>query len=201
MIEDCRRILRSLKDYEYVESAEDFDLLISIFSLAPYWELKTRGQEIARIQRRPTGIYGSSGFYLIRTDGSNTDISFNKIFRKDPVFDDIAKALRQTIEPVISEFRKQFKPFTYGDRCISSVEEVDVDHYDKPFRVLVDMWLDLQGGADFVAGKINDTVDGSTITCLTDKVLADDFVAFHNANTHLRFLPKDINRSRKDNKV
>lgn len=70
--------------------------------------MKTQGQRIKAIQKRQSGIYGTCCFYLIRKYGTCTDISYRKMFRKDPQTDDVLAALRTVIDPIISEFRQTF---------------------------------------------------------------------------------------------
>lgn len=69
-----------------------------------------------------------------------------------------------------------------------------MDHYDLKFRELASIWIELKGGIAELINKVNATEDGSAITCFTDEMLNEDFREFHNAHTHLRFLPKEVNR-------
>lgn len=197
ILEECRRILRETPPNEQVSDPKDFNFLLSAFSLAPYWEEKTRGQKIVGIKKDRSGwSYNNYCFYLLREDGTETDFSFNKMFRKDPALNDILLAARQAVAPVISEFRKTFKPFVFEGYLVEREQEVDVDHYDKTFRELCAIWIEKHGGVGEIMKCVNRTDDGDTKTCFTQEELVQDFVAFHNANTHLRFLPKKVNRSR-----
>lgn len=194
---ECRRILHSIKDWEFVENKTDFDFLISAFKKAKYYEFKTQGQEIIKIQRIPSQNHGTSCFRIYRTDKSYTDISYTKIFKKNSNLDDILAALRQAIDPIISEFRKSFIPFEHEGTLIEAVEKVDVDHYNLPFNVLASIWIENHGGVEELIKKVNQTDDNSTFTYFTDENLVYDFIQYHHNNTRLRFLPKEINRARK----
>ena len=190
----CKSILAKTPVNRFVKDTEDFNFLLESFALCPYFDMKTQGQRIKAIQKRKTGSYGTCCFYLIREDGSCTDISYTKMFRKDTLTDDVLAALRTAIDPIISEFRRSFKPFDYEGKHIEKVEDADVDHYDLKFRELASIWIEQKGGVAELINKVNATEDGSAITCFTDEMLNEDFREFHNAHTHLRFLPKEINR-------
>lgn len=193
--ERCKSILDKTPIGEFVKDIEDFNFLLESFALCPYFDMKAQGQKITAIQRRKSGSYGTSCFYLIREDGSSTDISYTKMFRKDPDTEDVLKALRTAIDPIIFEFRRKFKPFIYEGVYIDKVEDVDVDHYDLKFREIAAKWIELKGGVKELINKVNATKDGSSVTCFIDESLNEDFRKFHNNNTNLRFLPKKINRS------
>lgn len=132
--ERCRRILYSVPRNGKVLDTVDFHFLMQVFALSPYYELKTQGKKIVGIERRDAGFYGSTCFYLIREDGSYTDISFTKIFRVDGDTDDVLKALRSAVVPSIEAFRMTFTPFTYEGIICNSLSDVDIDHYDLKFR-------------------------------------------------------------------
>lgn len=111
--------------------------------------------------------------------------------------EDVINALRYAIDPIISNFRKGFKPFEYEGILIDNISQVDVDHYDESFNKIAWEWIRNNGGIEQLINKVNKTEDGSTITCFIDENLNESFRRFHNAHTHLRFVPKEINRSKK----
>ena len=190
----CKSILDKTSINGFIREPDDFNFLMESFAQCPYFDMKTQEQRIKAIQKRQSGIYGTCCFYLIREDGTCTDISYRKMFRKDPQTDDVLAALRTAIDPIISEFRQTFEPFDYEGKHIEKVEDADVDHYDLKFRELASIWIEQKGGVPELINKVNATEDGSAITCFTDEMLNEDFQKFHNAHTHLRFLPKEVNR-------
>lgn len=80
---------------------------------------------------------------------------------------------------------------------IDNISQVDVDHYDESFNKIAWEWIRNNGGIEQLINKVNTTEDGSTITCFIDENLNESFRRFHNVHTHLRFVPKEINRSKK----
>lgn len=190
----CKSILGSIPNNGYVEKYEDFKFLLEAFALCPYYEMKTTGQKIVRIQKRSSGSYNTSCFFLIREDGTMTDISYSKMFRRNPVLDDLLSALRYAINPIISDYRKSFVPFEYEGVLFDNIDDVDVDHYNLKFKELASVWIEANGGVEHLSTFINKTDDNSSVTCLVDEMLVADFIQFHNRNTHLRFLPRKVNQ-------
>lgn len=193
IVDRCKSILAKTPVDGFVKDTEDYNFLLESFALCPYFDMKTQGQSLKAIQKRRTGSYGTCCFYLIREDGSCTDISYTKMFRKDILTDDVLAALRTAIDPIISEFRQTFEPFDYEGKHIEKVEDANVDHYDLKFKELASIWIEQKGGVSELRNKVNATDDGSTVTCFTDETLNAEFREFHNAHTHLRFLPKEVN--------
>ena len=111
------------------------DFILEAFKSAPYYEEKTKGQQIVKVVKKKSGNYGTSCFFIYREDGTSTDISFTKMFRKDPQKDDVIKALRQAIDPIISNFRKDFKSGVYEGEWLEDISQADVDHYNKTFNL------------------------------------------------------------------
>lgn len=192
---ECRRILNSIQPNQYVENSKDLNFLLYAFSQASYYEYKIRGGKILRIQKRASGNYGTYCFFIELDDGRITDFSYSKMFSPNPTLEDVLAAMRTAIDPIISEFRRYFKPFVYEGQEISKVEDAHVDHYDLTFIELAAQWIEKKGGAEQLIRYVNETKDGSTSTFFTNQSLIDDFVSFHNANTHLRFVPKSVNLS------
>ena len=149
---------------------------------------------IADDNRKPNG-----GMFCFTNPNGGNQSSYNKMYfdvcgNYNAQTGDVLAALRTAIDPIISEFRRSFKPFDYEGKHIEKVEDADVDHYDLKFRELASIWIEQKGGVAELINKVNATEDGSAITCFTDEMLTEDFQKFHNAHTHLRFLPKEINR-------
>ena len=191
----CKSILDKTSINGFIREPDDFNFLMESFAQCPYFDMKTQGQRIKAIQKRQSGIYRTCCFYLIREDGTCTDISYTKMFRVDPNMEDVLNALRTAIDPIISEYRRNFKPFIYEGVYIENVEDADVDHYDLKFRELAAKRIELKGGVSELIKKVNGTEDGNSVTCFADKSLNEEFRIYHNNNTHLRFLPKEVNRS------
>lgn len=194
--ERLRLILKNTQLNSEVQES-DLEFVREAFKTARYYEEKTKGMSIVKVVKKESGSYGTFCFFIYREDGTSTDFSYSKMHTKDPQKDDVLKALRQAIDPIISDFRKEFKPGVYEGERIEDICQVDVDHYDKTFNELAWEWIRNNGGIEQLIKKVNKTEDGSTITCFIDETLNESFRQFHNMHTHLRFVPKSINRSKK----
>lgn len=196
--EELRKILKRTPLNSEVQGT-DLEFVLKAFSTAPYYEEKVKGLRIIKVVKRESGSYGTHCFFIYREDGTCTDFSYTKMYTNDPDKDDVLNALRQAIDPIISNFRKDFKPDFYEGVWIEDVSQADVDHYDKTFNKLAWEWIRKNGGIEVLIKKVNKTEDESTITYFVDESLNESFRIFHDQNTHLRFLPKSINRSKKHN--
>ena len=147
IIEEVSTILKRTRLNSEVQGA-DLDFILEAFKSAPYYEEKTKGQQIVKVVKKKSGNYGTSCFFIYREDGTSTDISFTKMFRKDPQKDDVLNALRQAIDPIISNFRKGFKPDWYEGEWLEDISQADVDHYNKTFNELAWEWIRNNGGIE-----------------------------------------------------
>lgn len=193
-----KEILNSSFEKSEVEGT-DLEFVLEAFKTARYYEEKTKGMSIVKVVRRKSERYATLCFYIYREDGTCTDFSYTKMHKNNPDRDDVLNALRQAIDPIISNFRKDFIPGMYEGEWLEDVSRADVDHYDKTFNELAWEWIRNNGGIEVLIKKVNKTEDGSTITYFIDESLNESFRIFHDQNTHLRFLPNSINRSKKHN--
>lgn len=179
-----------------VEGA-DLKFVLEAFKTARYYDEKAKGMSIVKVVRKKAERYSTLCFYIYREDGTCTDFSYTKMYAKNQDKDDVLNALRQAIDPIISNFRTGFKPDWYDGEWLEDVNQADVDHYNKTFNELAWEWIRANGGIEVLIKKVNKTEDGSTITFFIDKRLNESFRVFHDQNTNLRFLPKSKNRSKK----
>ena len=54
-VEECRRIINSLRPNEEVTDLDDFNFLVETFKMNESYDDKTRGHEIVRIDKRLSG--------------------------------------------------------------------------------------------------------------------------------------------------
>ena len=161
--EELRKILKRTPLNSEVQGT-DLEFVLKAFSTAPYYEEKVKGLRIIKVVKRESGSYGTHCFFIYREDGTCTDFSYTKMYTNDPDKDDVLNALRQAIDPIISNFRKDFKPDFYEGVWIEDVSQVDVDHYNKTFNELAWEWIRNNGGIEILIKKVNKTEDESTIT-------------------------------------
>lgn len=193
MRERCQALLKNTPGTFF--SGDDHNFLMQVFAGHPDFKDRTKGQQIKfQVRLNVTLGYPSKGFWIVRQDGTASDISYIKALQSDKrkpeaiQRDDVLKALRAAIAPDIAAFRKTIHldvdtcPIT-GELLTSG--NCHIDHYDKPFVVLADAFI-RQFGLDYLASKLNPSDDGQTATFFTDPFLIQTFRDYHNANTHLR---------------
>jgi hypothetical protein len=191
--EKCRYIL-----YCYtgrIEFADDIEFLYSIFECHPQWEQKQGcGVDYFYIGKTK---YNNLCFYIMRTDGTTTDISFTTAIKEPTIKSKVLKAFRSAIRPEIEKFKKTIK---FGaDKCpitgyILIPSNTHIDHYDLTFKELIEVFTTDTPLEDYFQ-FINETKDNEVETYFTNQNIIDSFVNFHNANTNLRAVTKQANLS------
>jgi hypothetical protein len=198
--EKCQKILHSYNGV--VTSKEDFDFLMEVFKCHTEWEEKCKGQKIIRIEVGPAPGRPSKCFFIVREDGSKTDISYTHCINARTNDVQIKNACRNAIYPQIRDMKAKIKlPFVcpLSNMVVDSMDKVHIDHYDLDFNEVVEEWLkDKDKQAIF--DNINKTEDNNTLTFFTSPEIVQDFIQFHNAHTHLRALSCQANLTRKRKK-
>lgn len=187
-IEIFRAILKKYEINSYLNKG-DFNTIISLFKSHPYW-IQKEGSGVEKIK-----IYLNSwkdkAFLIIRKDGTSTDISFRMAVKGSPStnLEKIKMACRQAITPTILQYKDSLNfenlycPITNEkltkDNC-------QIDHYDLTFDGLFKKWLQNKD-INFLVSKLNDSLkDNILVDKFEDDKLIQDFIIFHNQNTHLR---------------
>ena len=197
---DTRKyIQRILKRYDVgqeVNNSDEIYLLTRLFEKHPHWEIK-KGCGIKSIRVRQ-GSYNSKCFEILRLDGTTTDISYTQCFdgKRTDIFE-IKRACRSAVADVVWKFRddnlvpgKSICPFT-GEVLFK--ENTHIDHYDKKFREVFDLWIK-DKDIKFIKSKLNDaSIDGEMNRYFTNQEVINDFISFHNNNTHLRIVSVKAN--------
>lgn len=201
-IERCQEILHRVK-LGVKLSGIDEEFLIGVFEGHREWDLK-RGSGIDYITVNYT-THGNKCFFLHRTDGSVTDISFHKAITQPRPVNDVIKACREAVDEVVSEFR-QANVVYYSTKCpitgeVLTPETTHIDHYDSTFSEVFNQWSSTYD-FNYLYSQVNATADLEDRTYFVNDTLAADFREFHNNHTHLRAVSKEANMKilRKKNK-
>lgn len=191
----CREILNKYKVGDKVNYQEQ-DFLISVFENHENWGQK-KGVGVHYISIMKNSF--NKCFQLVRFDDTRTDISFMSSIKNNTALQNIKKACRSAIRPEIVKFRNENVIFGVTKCAISgeilTKKNTHIDHYDFTFNEVVNKWLDLYPkGYKF---EINKSTDNCVDTFFVNKWTRDSFIDFHNNNTHLRAVTKDVNLKRK----
>lgn len=191
----CKEILHKYPVNVKIDKT-DFDFLINIFSNHTDWILK-KGCGVKDIVTKNT-LYGNKCFYLIRIDNTETDISYITSITPNKKLDDIKKACRNSVFEIISEFKSKNVIFGKTLCKLSNVvltkENCHIDHYNLTFAEVLELWLKNKN-IDELYNFVNKSKDNELETYFTDEKIKQDFINFHNNNTNLRAVTKEVNLS------
>lgn len=194
----CKDILYSNKEI----SKEDKFFLINVFTNHREWDLK-KGVGVKHIyvdNAKHQKSYNQKCFYIVRNDGTVTDISYNKSIHPPSKLTDISTACRYAVKEEIENFKKQNIIFGISKCAITNTilkyDQTHIDHYDLDFKDLVKNWLKEKDISE-IFKSINTTKDLTFETFFTKQELNNSFIEFHNNNTNLRAVTANSNLTRK----
>lgn len=197
-----------------IEDASDHSDLVALverFDAAHGKNDSKAGSGIGHFEvRTNTGAGGATrGFWVIRTDGSETDFSFIWAIRGEPkpLFQEFADACRAA---VLSDIRTAKRVFfdEHADELgfveceisgdLLTFEEAHVDHADPTFSALVVAFREERGWhSEVPEGTLSDAADGQFTTTFASEEVAMAFRIAHYRNAELRIIsgPQNLSRS------
>ena len=153
-----------------------------------------------RINRAHGGF--NVGFWVVRTDGSETDFSFIKAIAASPTprAQLFADACRSAIDDDIVTAKARYFA-DHGDQdqrvvCpISGVRlrrnDARVDYTLTPFRMIALAFRDVQGwDVETAAGQVSASADAQLTATFTNPIIADAFRRHHHASARVRLVSK-----------
>lgn len=195
-IKICRHILYNTKSV--IDKKYESWIIKNVLSNHIDWDIK-KGVGIDHLEVGSDG-YGGKCFFIVRTDGSSTDISFMAALKPRTKKQDLMKACRTAVIPIKNKVRDEVElPYTcpITGEIITDMKNIHIDHYNHTFETVFDMWI-ANKDIDELHKKINKQtpdVDNGTITYFVDETINEDFIEFHNKNTHLMAISKKANLS------
>jgi hypothetical protein len=177
------------------------DVVTDLFKLHPESDTKI-GAGIDRVEVRINREFAgnSRGFWIVRADGTETDISYKKCLEGETVHrNQFIKACRATIKPHIEYFRREFFRVATTPTCCLTGQPVQpntchVDHTPPyTFERIIDAFAALHGLDLNAPGLCVSGVDGWLLPSLADDILRDKFVQFHNTFAQLRVISVSAN--------
>ena len=190
----CRNILHNT--HKIVDKKSSEFLISQVFPNHPEWDEKV-GIGIDHLEVRPDG-YGGRCFWIVRRDGSFTDISFVASISPPKKKADVIKACRTVIRPLIEEMRESIKlPFTcpITGEIVLDRHNVHIDHYNLTFKEVFCEWVKDKDIDALYARTLKSNRDNDTNTYFDDEEICRDFLEFHNQHTHLRAVSRRANLS------
>ena len=179
----------------------DYAFMLELLKRHPGYEQK-KGSGILRICVRTNPVFtGTRGFWLVRSDGSETDFSYRECI--SPTKSNKVRfvaACRTAVEASVIRVKKKF--FNSGNppsSCPYTGELLtwDNSHVDHAvpytFKYLVEAFI-AANGIDVESVRIHgDGVDNAIVDRLVDKVLEKKWIVYHDANARLRVISRKAN--------
>lgn len=196
--ERCKLILQEKYNIDDIVSDEaDKVFLINVFSNHPEY-LKKKGCGIDYISIKKN-LYKERCFYIHRTDGSYTDISYNKCLTPPSKKSIINSACRNAIRGVITSYRNA--NVEYGVSVCPFTKEIlyehntHVDHYDMTFSEMFNLWMSTKD-IDTVYSYIMMSQDNCMeVSFKSFSPIIPEFINFHNKHCKLRCISEKANMS------
>ncbi len=179
----CSQILR--RGAGRIEGDDFVFLLTEVFPRHEEWAAK-RGIGVSHIEARKHGTFNSLGFWIIRTDGSETDISFHAAIKGSGTQAARAReAARNEITDQTGAFRQANPAPAEGMHC---------DHIE-PFDAIWRTWLEHVSLTEEDVATTKQLV--GHVDLFLERALAKSWQAFHRKRARYRWLDakKNIEKS------
>lgn len=207
-------ILNKHKIGDYT-SEEETTIITSFFrQYHPEWYEKTKCMEVVKYNIISNNHHCRNGrcFELELSNGYKDDIGYGSL-RKNPPNPEkykrqqITAACREAVRksriiPFLNSIvaKKKRGEIIYSEFSklpIDSINDIQIDHYDLTFDELVEKYIESKGenAINILYSAVNMGERQSTITKFTNNEIIDDFISFHDKNTHLRIVTKQENLS------
>ena len=191
-LEVCREILNSYQPGETVSDGHR-EILLDLFGYHTEWESKCGcGVQSIQVERN---IF-TSGFWIIRVDGSRTDISYIKSLSPPSHESQVRAGFRSAIIQQILDFRAAAFSKSETIQCavtgdLIQRENSHADH-QVTFKQLVDDFM-ANRGLHMEQIEILPTKDGKLLTRLMDEKLVADWAEYHKKHAVLRMVKASVN--------
>jgi hypothetical protein len=211
-LEHFKALLHRYKDGQCISDQGDHaDLVALIERYDPVLDAvgePTKGDgQIAHFERRlNTGIgWSSSGFWVVRQDGTATDFSYIDAVKGQPKgrSKDFYGACRQAVALDLIQAKKQAFAQYGNDQgrvgceltgVMVTIDNAHLDHAWPNFSLLVSGFRAARGWSrDIPDGVVSDPTDGQVTPTFVDDSVAEAFRAYHHDQAILRILSATAN--------
>jgi hypothetical protein len=177
----------------------DQEFLLDLLKLHTEADLKI-GCGVSRFEVRQNPVFRRSrSFYLIRTDGMETDWSYLHCLSPASHRTEVLEGMRTAIVDQVLRFK--IGKFTSGEnRCevtnvILNMEQAHADHHPTSFMDLANRWREgLELSWEDI--PVNETVDNSVVTRLVDANQLSSWQDYHQKHASLRLVTSKVNLSK-----
>jgi hypothetical protein len=187
-----------LHGYELGETLSDEHAEFMLCALRNHNEAdKKIGCGVVRFEVR-SDDWGGRCFWLVRTDGTETDFSYRSCLTHPTAKTDAQKGFRSAVQTQVDDFKQETfagqmtVPCAVTGRPIT-IRECHVDH-DPTFESLLNRFLS-ERGLTLEQVQVRETVDGMMVTELASEDLMLDWQRFHREHARLRVVHWRVNLS------
>jgi len=211
-LEHFKKLLHRYQDGQRILDQADHDDLVALIErYDPVLEavgepIKGAGQ-IAFFERRlNTGTgWSSSGFWLVRQDGSETDFSYIDAVKGKPKgrSQDFYGACREAVAlDLIQAKKRAFEEYADDQGRVEcelsgklvTIDEAHLDHAWPYFSHMVSGFRAARGWSKGIPdGIVSQPADGQTKATFIEGVVAEAFRSFHHSQAVLRVLAREAN--------
>jgi hypothetical protein len=179
----------------------EFSVLVALLEKHPEASDKI-GSGVARFEVRGA-VFGSRCFYVIRTDGTETDFSYRSCLngKRATPWREYLEACRTAVEDDMRQAKARHFA-RYGDavRCEETgnqvtSEEADVDHAPPITFEVIARFYARELGLKIDRNLVTAPADGQFQVRFRSAEIAEGFRAFHRRHAHLRILIASRNRA------
>ena len=171
---------------------EDHPFLLALVERHPH-AVRKIGAGVLRFEVRPNPTYpGNYGFWIVRTDGSETDFSFVECLSPSTYQDDVRHAMRGSVADQIIEYKQE--AFARGGTvyCLVTAEPVTwdtchVDHAPPTFLELADRFAALKGGYEGIP-LTDPSTDGAIGREIAEPGALFEWQEYHRRHARLRIV-------------
>lgn len=196
------RVRKLLNEWPLGQPLTDHDRAMVLAAVARHPDAARKiGPGVQSIVVREQPPYNSRGFWLIRTDGSDVDVSYRECFQPSTPAAKVHTALRMEVTDQISAFR--LGALVPGVTCpggispcgrvLENTPDTHVDHHDPLFHELVSSFAQAFGG---IRNLHTRSVERGIGDYLVNRAIAGMWRDFHGQHARLRLLCGSCNTSR-----
>ena len=200
-VQECVKKILYRGEINSEVNSKELEFMIDYFKTFHWDYINKIGVGIKSIKKVPDAMFGKHrAFWIYRTDGTNTDISYiiSKISKRD-FLKDFKCACRELTRPQINEFRKKEFGNNKYIKCELSNDMVTmidchVDHSSPTFEEIIQLYLKENPIIDFES-ILSKPKDCQLVSEIIDLNIRDDFYNFHKSKANLRILSANANLS------
>lgn len=201
----CKYVLNSRVDFL---EGEHLEVLKGVLELHEDYDSKV-GKGDFKLGIRPCPVNPRNRqFYILRSDGTNTDFSYVKCINKPSKATSLKKALRNLVMDQVMGYKEDYfnKNKDYNGYVICPVTKLKInkksshlDHYELQFNEIVKLWIEKEG-IDTKNITLVKSGDNDYDMDIKEENIRESFYNFHKEHASYRVVLDKVNLQRSPSK-